>query len=636
MIKKITKFIPSHVIVLLKQLGIALLSLYLTRIIFFVFNASSFPNISVADFFVAIWFDMITVALFFLPYYILFLLPLPFRETKFYKYFFKFLFHITNALLVALNLMDVEYFKYTTKRSTFDLFSMVSAGNDFSQLLTTFIKDFWFLILFLILIVVFSEWLYRKASASLSDQRNSEFYKKNIASFMIVIPLFILIGRGGFGLKPVGIIEATRYCKPENTAFILPTAFTMVKTIDQGGLKLVEYFPNNGDTKYFNPVKTSKPANILPDSTNVMIIMLESFGTEFIGAYNNDSGYTPFLDSLLEKSLMFNYAFANGKKSIEAVPAVIASMPTFMDNPYISSPYGDNKINTLPNILRKYGYESAFYHGATNGSMRFDGFANICGYDHYVGRYEYNNDEHFDETWGILDEYFNPWTAEQMSRLKEPFFTTLFTLSSHHPYFIPEHMRDKVKKGPQDICASINYGDYALKRFFEEAQKQDWYDNTLFIILADHTPASTTPLYSYRTHLYRIPIAFYDPQGRIKPERSDKVFQQMDIMPTVLDLLNIETNYYAFGNSYFSDESGEALSYLEGTFYYYKDQHMTSFSNARARNLFNFTSNEIETIDSISYFRDQIGSNELRIKAIIQRYNRDLIGNQTTVDEANN
>lgn len=631
---KIRQAIPHHLKQLLQQLGIAVAMLYVTRLIFYFFNIGALQSVGFTDFITALWFDMITVSLFFLPYYTLFLLPINIRENRFYRLFFKVLFHLTNTLLIALNLMDVEYFKYTSKRSTFDLFSLVSTGSDVKQLLTTFLRDFWFLILFLIILIIISEWLYRKTQKTVKQERN--FLKANALALIIAMPIFILIGRGGFGLKPVGIIEATKYCKPENTAFILPTAFTMVKTIDQGSLEVIEFFPNEGDTQYFNPIKHSKPQNILPDSTNVMVIMLESFGTEFIGAYTGKEGFTPFFDSIINTSLMFNYAFANGKKSIEAVPAVIASMPTFMDNPYISSPYGDNKINTLPNILKKHGYSSAFYHGATNGSMRFDGFAAICGYDEYFGRYEYDNDDHFDETWGILDEYFNPWTASKMSELKEPFFSTLFTLSSHHPYYIPDHMKDKVKKGPQPICASINYGDYALKRFFEEAKKQDWYNNTLFIILADHTPASNTKLYNQRTHLYRIPIVFYHPSGKLKAEKSNQVFQQMDIMPTILDLINVETDYYAFGNSFYSDSKREALTYLEGTYYYFENEHMTSFSGDKARNLFNFTTQEVESIDSISYFVDQTISVETRIKAIIQRYNRDLIKNQTTINETKN
>ena len=634
LMKRIIGILPDHVLILLKRFGIILMTMYFTRIVFLLSNLTSFQNLSFSDFIVSIWFDMITIGLLFLPYYGLYLLPIPLRHTKAYKITFKLYFHLTSALILGLNLMDVEYFKYTGKRSTFDLWSMFGGGGDLGQLWDTFLNDFWFVILLYILLIVLTEFLYRRIDRKPVTRLNGKiFYKINIISFLMMVPVLFVMGRGGFNLKPVGIIEATRYTEPENLAFVLPTAFTMIKTIDQGGLEPVRHMSDEEALRYFDPVKTTEPQDILPNKTNVVIIMLESFGTEFVGAYNQGKGYTPFLDSIIGESLTFDYSFANGKRSIEAVPAVIASIPTMMENAYISSPYGNNKINTLPSILKEHGYESAFFHGATNGSMSFDGFSRICGFDHYYGRYEYNNDDHYDKTWGILDEYFSPWSARKMSKMKEPFFSTVFTISSHHPYYIPKHLINKMKRGPQEICASINYGDYSLKKFFVEAKKQSWYNNTLFVLLADHTPATTSKMYNQRTHIFRIPIAFYHPGGILKAERSDRTFQQLDIMPTILDLLNIETDYYAFGNSYYSPKGGSALVYMSGAYSYFEDGRMIMFSDSKARSLYNYTLKKVDLIDSLSYYKKESQSVEMKIKAMIQRYNHDLLQNQTTINE---
>lgn len=631
--QKLVQSIPDHVLILLKRLGIAIGVLFLTRIIFLLFNYGSFTEISLIDFSLGIWFDLITVALFFIPYYVFFLIPFRNRALKWYELIFKVLFHLTNTLLIALNLMDVEYFKYTSKRSTFDLFSILGAGNDFGQLVGTFISDFWYLILILLLLVALSEFLYRKTYITFDSKSEStrKFLIGESVCFILFIPLFILIGRGSIGLRPIGIIEASTITKGKNTSLVLNTPFTMIKTIDQAGLEITNYFPKEKCREYFDPIHKSSPQNILPKNTNVMVIILESFGKEFVGAQKKGVTYTPFLDSIERLSLSFEYGFANGKKSIEAVPAIIASIPTYMDNPYISSPFGDNHINTLPNILAKHGYSSAFYHGATNGSMRFDGFAAHSGYDQYFGRFEYDNDAHFDKTWGILDEYFNPWTANKMSELKEPFFSTLFTISSHHPYFIPNHMKEVVTSGPQKICASVNYGDHSLRNFFTEAKKQPWFDNTVFVIMADHTPSTKTKEYNQPTHLYQIPIMFYDPMGRIKPQKSEKIFQQLDVLPTILDLLNIETSYYSFGNSYFNESNRESLVYLSGSFFYFKNKFMTTFIGDKARKLQDFTSLGIEKADSLEYYPNAVIQNENRIKAMIQRYSEDLNLNQTII-----
>lgn len=622
--------IPEYISQLLKRLGFVLLLMYITRLVFYFQNASFFKNLDLIDFLLAIWFDAVTMGLLFIPYYTFVLIPHPFKEKLFYRIWLKLLFHLTATLILAFNLMDVAYFQYTSKRSTFDLFTMVSTGNDVNQLLTSFISDFWLLILILIFLVAINEWFYRRTA---TKEKKSAPFKKQVFYFLALMPIFFIIGRGGFALKPIGIIEAARFSKPQNTAFLLPTAFTLIKTIDQTGLKPIVYFDDLQAKRHFNPIKKSKAADILPEKTNVVIVMLESFGIEFIGSYSGEKGYTPFFDSIIAESLTFEYAFANGKKSIEAVPAVLASIPSLMDNPYISSPYGDNSITALPTLLKKYGYESAFYHGATNGSMRFDGFASIAGFDHYFGRYEYNNDAHFDKTWGILDEYFNPWTAKKISELKQPFFATLFTLSSHHPYYIPNHMLKRVDHGPQKICASISYGDYALKRFFEEARKQKWYENTLFVLLADHTPASTTPEYNTRTHLYRIPIVFYHPSGKLKFREKNRVFQQLDILPTLLDLLNIETKYYAFGNSYYQDKEGEAFVYLEGSYYYFNGSNMFIFRNDQIEQFVAFNRKNVKSETIKLANKKDFTIFEDRIKAIIQIYGRDLTQNQTRIYE---
>lgn len=619
----------SSVKLLLVRLSIVFAMMTFARILFYLFNLDSFSSVGMIDFIVAAWFDCITISLYFSPFILLSLFPFNSKADRFKELFLKLYFHSVNTLMVALNLMDIEYFKYTSKRSTFDLFAILGAGSDFAQLATTFIKDFWILIIFLIIFLVVSEWLYRKTKRFKSAPTFS--IKTLVFNFLVVVPLFVIIARGGLQLKPIGIMEASQYANPENSAFVLNTPFTMLKSYGKERLEIKHYFSEKEEKAIFNPIQITQPQHILPDGTNVVIIMLESFGNEYVGSFNHGVSYTPFFDSLIGQSLTFEHGFANGKKSIEAVPAIIASIPSLMDNPYISSPYGNNKIESLATILKKHGYETGFYHGATNGSMRFDGFAAQAGFDHYFGRYEYNNDAHFDKTWGILDEYFNPWTAKKLSELKQPFFGTLFTLSSHHPYYVPPHMRNKVKKGPHPICASISYGDYALKRFFEEARKQPWYDNTIFVLVADHTPASEDKLYSQRRFMYQIPIVFYHPGKKIVAKRDPEIFQQMDIMPTILDLLNIKTTFYSYGTSYYKKSDREALTYIEGSYYYFTKHHMYTFSNEKARNLLDFTIRKEHVNDSLSYFKVESKAVERRLKAIIQRYNRDLIHNKTVV-----
>jgi phosphoglycerol transferase MdoB-like AlkP superfamily enzyme len=624
------KSILSSFKILLKRLSIVLFMMTITRLLFLFFNFDSFNNLGFNEFAVAAWFDCITISLFFLPFILIHSLPVSKNIFRIKELILLIYFHAINTLMLALNLMDIEYFKFTSKRSTFDLFAILGAGNDFAQLATTFIKDFWFIIILLIILVGFSELLYRKTKQVY--QANQTIWRPLVFNFLIALPLFVLVGRGGFQLKPVGIIEVSQYSNPENSALVLNTPFTMLKSYGKKRLEIKHYYTEKEELAIFNPIQMSQPQHILPDGTNVMIIMLESFGNEFVGAFSGERSFTPFFDSLIGQSLTFEHGIANGKKSIEAVPSILASIPSLMDNPYISSPYGNNKIESLASILKKKGYESGFYHGATNGSMRFDGFAALAGFDHYFGRKEYNNDKHFDKTWGILDEFFNPWTAKQLTKLKEPFFGTLFTLSSHHPYYIPPNWRKIVKQGKQPMCASVNYGDISLKKFFEEAKKQPWYNNTLFILVADHTPSTIDKLYGQRRFMYQIPIVFFHPKKLLPIKKDPIIFQQLDILPTVLDLLNIKTKFYSYGQSYYKKAEREAITYIEGSCFYFKGHHMYTVTNEKARNLYDFTFRKELTNDSLSFYKQESKAVEKRVKAIIQRYNRDLIHNKTVVE----
>lgn len=626
------KKLPYRVRVLAKQFILVLILMTITRIIFWAFNPEHFSGITPYDFIIGFWFDCITVGLFFLPYAIIYLIPFAIYNQKWHRIFSGFLFIATTVLITGLNLMDVEYFKYTSKRSTIDLLAILGAGSDLKQLITTFISDFWYLILFFItLIYLLFKGDQRIKKRTPDTEKTTVFLLKDCLFYVLIIGLMVFTGRGGFVFKPVGVLDASRFVNTSKTAFVLNTPFTMVKSLGDDGLKEIGYYASIAETeRYFNPVKESAPQHILPDSTNVVIIILESFGKEFIGFYSGEKTYTPFLDSLLGQSLTFTGGFANGKKSIEAVPSIFASIPSLQDNPYISSQYNSNRIIGLPELLKEHGYTSAFYHGATNGSMRFDSFAKFIGFDQYVGKNEYGNEAHSDKTWGILDEYFNPWTARQITTLEEPFLATLFTLSSHHPYFVPEHRKKEVIEGPQPLCASISYGDLSLRLFFEEAKKQPWYDNTVFVICADHTPGTATDFYNLRTQLYQIPIAFYHPGGKLPKEQQDKIVQQIDIYPTVLDLLNIETGFYSFGESIYSSDTRSSVSYLQGDYFYFEKDKMLVFSQNQARNLYDFTSRNNSLVDIISDYQQEVAQYEKRIKAIIQRYNHDLIRNKTT------
>jgi phosphoglycerol transferase MdoB-like AlkP superfamily enzyme len=327
----------------------------------------------------------------------------------------------------------------------------------------------------------------------------------------------------------------------------------------------------------------------------------------------------------MKQSVVFSNAIANEKTSINGIPAILASAPCFLDNHYLNSAYSNNIIQTLPSLLKEKGYSSVFYHGGTNGTMNFDSFAKLAGYDAYYGRTEYNDEKDYDGQWGIWDEPFLLRTVQEMGRLEAPFMTSIFTLSSHNPYKIPNQYEGKFDKGTMEIHQCIGYTDYALKRFFTEAKKQPWFANTLFVLCPDHTSVSNDPFYANPIGQYSIPIIFYK-QG-ITPVMESKTVQQLDIMPTVLGYLNYDKPYYSFGNDMLSTKHQPCVFYNQPSYYCVDDSLFYLLNNYEFTEVYNYRSDSLLQHNLINTH-----SNKDLLdfcKAFIQTYNNDVLNNKT-------
>lgn len=592
---------------LIFKLGLVLFVLELYRIILLATNAKSFKNFGIFDHIVGIWFDLITIALFYLPFIFVYLIPTGNRLIKLRAFVLIVLFVLTSLLVFFFNAWDVAYFSYTEKRTSYDYLMYMLNNPETSSLAGDFLLEFWWLILFFIL--SFSGLIF----GYLRLKNPSSNYKSFLSWFGLIVGvlLTILVGRGGFQLKPIGMLESTNYCSLENSPAVLNSAFTIIKTYDFVGVEEKNYFSEKEVNRIFNPIQKSKPQYLLSGKPNVVFILFESFGTMYCGPASPES-YTPFLDSILSQSMYFDYGIANARTSMDALPTVISSIPTWMNESFILSSYSSNQFEGFPSILKKDGYESAFFHGASNGSMRFDAFASAVGFDHYFGRTEYGNDTHFDGNWGIEDHHFMSWSIDRMNELKKPFFSMIFTLSSHHPFIVPKKYKYKVRKGPDPLCKTINYVDFAFKSFWEKAQKQKWFNNTLFIFCADHVGPTRRAERSTLEWGHRIPIAFYHASGKLPKVKDGSSFQQIDILPTTLDLLNQRTNFFAMGTSYFKKDKYPKLAF--------SSENLIAFDKG---------------VEPLAWNEQQKSQNDHRqnakirkIKAIYQQYSRALIENK--------
>jgi len=405
----------------------------------------------------------------------------------------------------------------------------------------------------------------------------------------------------------------------------------IIKSIGEKEITPLSFFPEDELASIYTPVQSLAGDSGLK-KMNVVLIIAESFSKEYIGALNNGDGYTPYLDQLIDSSFVLEETYANGKKSIEGLPAILSGIPTLMNTSYISSKYSSNKINSLGNFLKTEGYETVFYHGGENGTMGFNAFTSIAGIDEYVGRDQYPYEGDYDGNWGIFDEPFLQFCVEDLNNRNQPFFASIFTLSSHHPYTIPEKYIGKFREGPLPILESVGYADYSIHQFFETAKKQDWFKNTLFIITADHTSQSFRPSYNNRVGMYAIPLLFYAP-GKIRPKRSKKVSQQSDIFPSVIDYLGYNSKIVSFGQSVFdATKSSFSVSYINGTYQLIDGDFCLHFNGEKTVRFYNRIEDPNLTNNLVGKNPTQLKPLELKLKAILQQYNNRILTNQLTVE----
>lgn len=621
------------------RLSSMLLILSLSRWFLYIFNTNNFSDLNSNElfrlYFIGFRFDIYTLIIFNIPLIVFYSIPSKIKYNRLYKKIVDILFIICNSAAVALNLIDVVYYRYLDKRMSSELFTFFK-GSDENQvsLIFNFIVDFWFmfLIFFVILFIIICITRHTRLKESIF-YNNREWHISQSIGFVIVMALSVLGIRGGFQLKPINLTTAIDYTSPKNIPLIINTPFSICMSSTSSALNKIEHFEDDVIDSIYSPIHNSLGHDrfVIKDATdcNVVLIILESFGQEMIGYYNPgyEKSLTPFLDSLLSNSLTFD-GMANGRRSIEALPSLLCGLPSLMSTDYPSSRYAINKLDGFGSILKENGYKTAFFHGGNNGTMSFNSTSKSSGFDDYYGRDEYANDEDFDGTWGIYDKPFLQYTASKLNQYEEPFSAVIFTLSSHHPYSLPEDYitSDTTQNTPFEN--TITYVDEALRNFFNTISESEWFNNTIFVITADHVnPEHKFEKYKNVRGSYRVPLAFYAPHV-IEVGHIEEIAQHIDIGVSILSALNIDDTIFSFGRNLFDSKqkpsfigySNNIYQFCDGKYFMQSDGNNIKGifklnKDSFSKNLYKGYTEEWKTIDT-------------RFKAILQQYNNRMINNQ--------
>ena len=663
------------------NLGLAYVVYMLARVVFLVKNYSYFEQGLTWGHLMEMFggglvFDTAAILVTNIPYIVLALL-LTGRWARWAKWAYMGI----NGLALAMNLADSVYFRYTMRRTTTTVFSEFQNEGNLGGIIGTEMLQQWYLVL-LFGVVVYGIWKLYKGVRREGVRREGvrregvrregvrregvrregvKWYAAQVVVLAAMAPFVVAGIRGGFttAVRPITISNANQYVnRPVEAALVLNTPFAIYRTIGKNVFVVPEYYRSPQELEaIYSPLHKRDvyacDTGVNIKKKNVVILIVESFGREYIGALNETleggkyKGYTPCVDELVRKSVTFKYSYCNGRKSIDGMPSILSSIPMFVE-PFILTPASMNEVSGIASLLAGEGYQTAFFHGAQRGSMGFQAFARATGFQEYYGREDYNadkrfgGDDDFDGMWAIWDEPFLQYYATKMSEMKEPFMTAVFTASSHHPYAIPEKYQQQFPEEGLIIHKCIRYTDMAIGKFFEKVSQEPWFKNTIFVLTSDHTNLSDHAYYQTDLGGFCSPIIIYEPGNEERqPEIQDKIAQQIDILPTLMGMLNYPKPYFGFGIDVLNTEKEDtwAVNYLNGIYQYVKHGYVLQFDGERTKAMYELGDSLMErnVMKELENYKIKELKEEMEqeVKAIVQQYMERMTEDRLTTNYTN-
>ena len=575
---------------------------------------------------------------------VMMLFPVSRKENPTYHKICRWVFVIVNTFALVLNLCDAVYFQYAMRRTTVTVFQEFGNENNLGSIFGQEALSHWYFFL-LAALLVYGMWkLYITPRLDYRQLKWKPYAIVTFLSLLAYTPFCIAGMRGGWtrDVRPITISNANNYCdRPTEAGIVLNTPFSLIRTYGFNSFEVPDYFANEKEmAQVFDPIHLPADSTTIRKK-NVVVIIIESFGREYIGAYNKHldggryKGYTPFADSLIAHSLTYTHSYCNGRKSIDGMPSILSSIPMFVE-PFFLSPFSNNAISGIADCLNQKGYKTAFFHGAERGSMGFMAFARATKFQEYYGREDFVadkrtvGDDAFDGWWGISDEPFLQYMNLKLSEMPQPFMAAVFTLSSHHPFRVPDPYKEVYKEEELPIHKVIRYTDNALRKFFESARKEPWFENTIFAITSDHTNMSNHEEYKTDLGGFCSPVIFYDPTGEMGVGMRDAIAQQIDIMPTILGYLGYDQPYMGFGIDLLNTPAEDtwAVNYLNGIYQYVKYGYVLQFDGQKTRAVYALDDRLMKT--NLIGKVPQQQQMELELKAIIQQYMERMTQNRLT------
>lgn len=554
------------------QLAIALLFLWLTRFAFYWYNADVIGTITPPHLLslslTGICYDVSAIAYANALFILMRFLPFRFTLKRGWRIAEMTVYALCNSSLLIVQIGDIPFFRFNGGRLRLD--SLIELMNA-EMVCTTFgyIGQYWWAFLAVALSIAMLLWLALRFSPQ--NMARSPYLRVCLFIFACALTFF---GMRGFRFKghPVSISDAAMaVITPPHVNVVLNTPFCILRSpASANGMNTYAFFSEEELSDIRSSLQTPS-APLSADSIkealqgkNIMLIVMESGGQLWLDSLNiirGDSirGFMPFLDSIASKSMTLTETFCTGARTVEGLAAITGGLPTFGQMKWMNSKYGALKVDTPANLLARKGYSTEFFIGTNPDAFTLGPQARAFGFLHITGRNDITLPDNNLTTasWGYWDHIMAPYVAKSLSSLSEPFFASWLTLYLHAPFQYPEDLilPDCYPTTHEPMHLGVEYMDYSMQCFFEEAKRQPWFDNTLFIITSDHGFRDFSDAKYNGAYIYgHVPFILYTPDGSLTPgKHSGRVMSQFDIAPTILWLAGYDQPYIAVGTNYFDD-----------------------------------------------------------------------------------
>ncbi|MDH5300227.1 MAG: LTA synthase family protein [Gammaproteobacteria bacterium] len=475
---------------------------------------------------------------------------------------------LTSLVLIA----DFIYFGFVNRHVGAEL---ALIADDTRLMLDIAVSDHGLALVMFVLAIFAAAWAWRRSFAT--PVRPSRNPNRRSLALLGLLLLFVLVARGGVQYKPVGVADAFAFGSPAAGYLAMNGAFAAQYSLSRGAPKQQQYMPPEqaralvrqqvgmpGDQFVSNdyPVMRDSKASFHPDRPpNVVMVVFESWDAANTDVMRKLSGKesmgaTPVFDQLASQGRLFTQFYANGRRSMDGMAALLGSMLTLPQLPYIGKGMEQNRIAWLGSLAKQQGYETIMLQSSNRGSFHMDAIAANAGFDRYYGAEDIpaiaGHAEQASD-WGVWDYQTFMFASQQYAKTQKPFLSFIFTSTTHNPWRVPSSKWEKFE--PVDdykrYLNTLAYADWSLGEFISEAKKAGYYDNTIFIFTGDHIGRFGDDPTNPRER-YHLPLLVLAPG--IKPGLDDRIGSQLDVLPSVADLAGWNIRHGSLGASLFSAE----------------------------------------------------------------------------------